>query len=125
MTKDLSHPPPYKLSELQMIFARLVGSFIHAVYTKGYTMTFGEAYRTPEQAALNAKSGKGIKNSLHCDRLALDFNLFKNGVYLTKTEDYKEVGEEWESYSVPGIECCWGGRFKDGNHISISYTGRK
>ena len=86
----------------------------------GYQLTFGEAYRTPEQAKLNAKSGKGISNSLHTIRLAVDFNAFYNNMYLTKTEDYTPLGLYWES-----IGGTWGGRFKDGNHFSLSHNGVK
>lgn len=124
-TKSLNHTPPYSLLELQMIFARLVGSLIIHAYREGYSLTFGEAFRTPEQAAWNAKKGIGIKNSLHIKRLAIDFQLFKNGVYLDRSEDHLPLGEYWESLSTPNIECAWGGRFKDGGHYSIAYQGIK
>lgn len=80
-----------------------------------------EAYRTPEQAKLNAQKGSGIANSLHCQRLAVDFNLFINGEYQTRTEAYRELGEYWES-----LGGAWGGRFKnrpDGNHFSLEHDG--
>ncbi|HFO5822228.1 TPA: M15 family metallopeptidase, partial [Escherichia coli] len=88
----------------------------------GYRLTFGEAYRTPEQAALNAKSGKGIRNSLHTLRLAVDFNLFINGKYQADTDAYRPLGEYWES-----IGGTWGGRFSraDGNHFSLEHNGMK
>ncbi|EPX9918545.1 M15 family metallopeptidase, partial [Escherichia coli] len=88
----------------------------------GYRLTFGEAYRTPEQAALNAKSGKGIRNSLHTLRLAVDFNLFINGKYQADTDAYRPLGEYWES-----IGGTWGGRFSraDGNHFSLEHNGVK
>ncbi|EFL5592385.1 M15 family metallopeptidase, partial [Escherichia coli] len=70
-----------KLSEKQQLFAVMIADLIHWAQEHGYRLTFGEAYRTPEQAALNAKSGKGIRNSLHTLRLAVDFNLFINGEY--------------------------------------------
>ncbi|EMV5777726.1 M15 family metallopeptidase, partial [Escherichia coli] len=81
-----------------------------------------EAYRTPEQAALNAKSGKGIRNSLHTLRLAVDFNLFINGKYQADTDAYRPLGEYWES-----IGGTWGGRFSraDGNHFSLEHNGVK
>ncbi|HEK0401007.1 TPA: M15 family peptidase, partial [Proteus mirabilis] len=71
------------LGEKQRKFTRMIADLIIFAYDNGYELTFSEAYRTPEQAKLNAKSGIGIKNSLHTQRLAVDFNLFKNGVYLT------------------------------------------
>lgn len=43
------------LSEKQQLFTVMVASLIHWAEEHGYRLTFGEAYRTPEQAALNAK----------------------------------------------------------------------
>ncbi|EPW0457386.1 M15 family peptidase, partial [Escherichia coli] len=86
-----------KLSEKQQLFAVMIADLIHWAQEHGYRLTFGEAYRTPEQAALNAKSGKGIRNSLHTLRLAVDFNLFINGKYQADTDAYRPLGEYWES----------------------------
>ena len=108
------------LGEKQRKFTRMVADLIVWAYANGYELTFAEAYRTPEQAALNAKAGKGISTSLHLDRLAVDFNLFKDGAYLTATDDHKPLGEYWES-----IGGSWGGRFNDGNHYSLEYDGRR
>src|SRR6185369_9566119 len=92
------------------------------VYEQGYELTDGEAYRTPEQAALNAARGTGIANTLHTIRLARDYNLFKNGKYLTTTESWRVVGEKWESMHELAR---WGGRWGDGNHLSLEHEGRK
>ncbi|HHZ0486573.1 TPA: M15 family peptidase, partial [Escherichia coli] len=92
------------LSEKQQLFAVMIADLIHWAQEHGYRLTFGEAYRTPEQAALNAKTGKGIRNSLHTLRLAVDFNLFINGEYQTDTDAYRPLGEYWES-----IGGTWGG----------------
>ncbi|HGE6896530.1 TPA: M15 family metallopeptidase [Serratia marcescens] len=111
------------LSEKQQLFTALIGQLITWAGDHGYRLTFGEAYRTPEQAARNAKTGTGIANSLHTQRLAVDFNLFINGVYQTQTEAYTPLGEYWES-----LGGAWGGRFKDrpdGNHFSLAHDGRR
>jgi hypothetical protein len=118
-------PPPYKLSKLQRIFTYLFSRLIEHAYRSGYELTLGEAYRTKEQADIYALKGKGIKNSLHRSRLAIDLNLWIYGKYQTKGESYRALGEYWESLSTKGVECCWGGRFSDGNHFSISFGGRK
>ncbi|EET7761132.1 M15 family metallopeptidase [Escherichia coli] len=111
-----------KLSEKQQLFAVMIADLIHWAQEHGYRLTFGEAYRTPEQAALNAKTGKGIRNSLHTLRLAVDFNLFINGEYQADTDAYRPLGEYWES-----IGGTWGGRFSraDGNHFSLEHNGVK
>ncbi|AJJ22332.1 M15 family metallopeptidase [Yersinia enterocolitica] len=111
------------LSEKQAVFTLMIAQLINWAGNHNYRLTFGEAWRTPEQAALNAKNGKGIANSLHTQRLAVDFNLFINGQYQTSTEAYKPLGEYWES-----IGGSWGGRFKsnpDGNHFSLEHNGVK
>jgi hypothetical protein len=108
------------LGQKQRKFTRMIADLIIYAYKQGYELSFGEAYRTPEQAALNAKKGTGIANSLHSDRLAVDFNLFKDGHYLTSTESHRKLGEYWES-----IGGTWGGRFGDGNHYSLAHAGKK
>lgn len=109
------------LSEKQAVFTLMVARLVLWADERGYRLTFGEAWRSPEQAASNAKSGKGIANSLHTQRLAVDFNLFVNGQYQSKSEAYLPLGEFWES-----IGGAWGGRFRsnpDGNHFSLEHNG--
>ena len=110
------------LSQKQRLFTKLVGQLITWSYAHGYELTFGDAYRTPEQAAANASAGKGIKASLHTIRLAVDLNLFINGEYRTRTEDYKPLGDFWTSLDPL---CRWGGNFSkpDGNHFSLFHEG--
>ena len=112
------------LGEQQRLFAKLSAQFILWIYDQGYEVTYGEAFRTAQQAALNAQSGSGIANSLHTQRLALDLNLFKDGVWLQDTSAWEALGEYWESLHPL---CRWGGRFSkpDGNHISMEYAGVK
>lgn len=117
------------LGEKQRVFVKLVGLLIGWAYENGYELTFGEALRTPEQALLYSKQGKGKKNSLHIDRLAIDLNLFKNGVYMKESESYRPLGKFWESLAEGEIVTCWGGNFTgpivDGNHFSIAHGGRR
>lgn len=110
------------LRQKQSLFVRLVAELIQYADAMGYELTFGEAWRTPDQAALNARRGTGISNSLHTDRLAVDFNLFRGGKWLSSTEDHKPLGEWWEQQHEL---CRWGGRFNDGNHYSLTHGGRK
>lgn len=108
------------LAERQMTFAKNVGTFILYIFSKNYTCSLGEAYRTEEQAKLYADSGQGIQNSLHCKRLALDFNLFSDGMYLSDSKAYEKFGAYWKELHPDNN---WGGDFVhrvDGNHISMS-----
>lgn len=107
------------------MFTRCVASLIGWATSRSYALTFGEAWRAPETALLYAKDGRGISNSLHIERLAVDLNAFKDGRYLSRSEDYAELGAYWESLSNEEITCHWGGRFGDGNHFSIGHAGRK
>lgn len=113
-----------KLSEKQQRFAYLIAKLIIWADSKGYKTTLGEAYRTPEQAQLNAKKGAGISNSLHTLRLAVDLNLFINGKYQTGTKAYKPLGDHWKKLDPLNR---WGGDFKkpDGNHFSSEHDGRR
>jgi hypothetical protein len=116
---------PLTLGQKQRLFTRLVAKLIEHAYANGYELTFGEAYRTPEQAKLNAAGGSGIINSLHISRLAVDLNLFKDGKFLTTSEDHRPLGLFWKTLHP---DCAWGGDFRprpDGNHYSLSHNGIK
>jgi len=102
-----------KLGAKQRKFTPMIGRLIEFAYASGYELTWGDAYRY-------ADCPYGRKTSLHKSRLAVDFNLFKDGKYLTRTEDHRPLGEFWES-----IGGTWGGRFKDGNHYSLAHNGRR
>ncbi len=111
------------LGNKQRKFTRLVGLLIEYAYQNGYELSFGDAYRDPRvHGQVGEKKSYSSANSLHKERLAVDFNLFKDGKYLTASEDYTQLGEFWES-----LGGAWGGRFKpaDGNHFSIEHGGRK
>jgi len=112
------------LGDQQRRFLPFVARLIDYAYSQGFELTAGELYRTPEQAALNAKSGAGIAHSLHTQRLAVDLQLFKDGVYLTDSAAYESLGVFWEKLDP---DACWGGRFSkpDGNHFSLTFGGIK
>ena len=116
------------LREKQSLFVILIGKLIKFASESGCQLTFGEAWRSDETAKANAKSGKGISNSLHRIRLAIDLNLFKNGRFIDSSEGHRKLGEYWKSLGAAyGVKTCWGGDFKkpDGNHYSIEHEGVK
>lgn len=123
-TADTARPESeLSLADLQQRFVKLIAQLIYWAYSQpGYALTFGEAFRTPEQAILDAQKGTGIKKSLHTIKLAIDFNLFIDGVYRRDTPAYQKMGEYWESLDPLAR---WGGRFNDGNHFSITFGGFK
>jgi hypothetical protein len=106
-----------KLREKQSAFVGFVALLILRAHQLGYQLTFGDVRRSVEEA-----KRLGKVNSVHTLSLAVDFNLFRNGEYLDKTEDHKVLGEYWESLHPL---CRWGGRFGDGNHYSFEHNGVK
>ena len=104
-----------KLVNEQQLFAQAISRLILRANELGYEVTLGEAWRPQWVAEEYERQGKGIKNSFHTIRLAIDLNLFKDGKYLTATADYLPVGKAWEEMGGT-----WGGRFRkrDGNHFS-------
>ena len=99
----------------------MVADLIDFAYTRGYEMTFGDAYRDPRVfGPVGTKIGYGRSRSNHKERLAIDLNLFKDGKYLTTDKDHEPLGIYWES-----IGGAWGGRFNDGNHYSLEHEGRR
>lgn len=125
---------PMTLGEMQREFSLCVAHLIYYIYSRGYAVSFGDAYRDPR--AFGVQGDKpyilngidkvrvyGEKNSAHKNRLAIDLNLFdKNGAYLSSTEAHKEFGEHWKSLHFAAK---WGGDFahKDGNHYSFAFQG--
>lgn len=109
-----------KLREKQSIFIYNISKLIQYAHSITYELTLGEAFRTKEQQEIYLKQGKTTTaNSKHLNRLAIDLNLFKDGKYLTKTEDYKPLGDYWKKLNKENV---WGGDFSlnDGNHFQMT-----
>lgn len=107
------------LQQKQAIFAQNVSRLIDHIFSIGFTCSIGEVFRTAEQAALYAKEGKGISDSQHCKKLAIDIQLFdENGKYLSDSDHYKQAAIYWESLHPDNRS---GIHFKriDGNHFEM------
>ena len=108
-----------ELWQKQATFAENASALIAYIRKQGFYCTFGDAFRSVEQAAVDAHEGIGIKNSLHCQRLAVDLNLFNaQGHYLSNNNDYKIFGDFWKTLNPANR---WGGDFTrgDGNHFEM------
>lgn len=115
--------PSLTLGTKQRLFMRLLPRLIDFAYENGYELTIGDAFRDQRAFGPVGEPGPyGNPYSLHKSRLAVDLNLFRNGRFLTRTEDHRPLGEFWESLHPL---CSWGGRFSDGNHYSIEHGGRR
>lgn len=99
-----------ELYKEQSQFAFDVAKLLQHIQSRGLHVTFADAYRDPAMAAIYAKKGIGIVNSLHCKRLAIDLNIFDPaGNYIAEDDAiYEELGHFWESLDKVNR---WGGRF--------------
>jgi peptidoglycan L-alanyl-D-glutamate endopeptidase CwlK len=94
------------LSEKQKIFTQNIAKLIDWAYANGFELTFGEVWRSPEQQALYVKQGKSkTMNSRHLDRLAVDFNVFKNNTMLNDPKFIQPLGEYWMTLDKDNV---WG-----------------
>jgi hypothetical protein len=99
-----------ELGRLRKLFTALLPKLLNKMSEAGYEPMIG-------------RDGEAhMKGSLHYDGLAQDIVLTKDDVVLDKTEDHQVFGEYWENLH-PLTR--WGGRFKDGNHYSVSYQNKK
>lgn len=138
------------LGQKQERFSKAFALWTLEMVRRGYGVRMGEALRSDEQAEINAlgpegrkylvailmphfpelarrianNTGSGIRNSLHEIKLAADPQLFYQGQWISDgaSEHWLRAGMLWESM---GADHCWGGRFGDANHLSISHEGRK
>jgi len=113
------------LSRKQARFTIAIGKLISYATIKGYSLTFGDAYRDPRvHGTFGDKSSYSARNSLHKIRLAVDFNLFIKGEFIQDGNNpaWIVLGEYWESLDQ---EASWGGHFNDANHFSFTHWGCK
>lgn len=116
---------PRTLHQRQVAHVLCMARLILWADANGYELTEGETWRTKAQAALNAASGAGIANSLHMQRLAVDFNLFRKDDptrALQPAAEYKSLADYWLTLDPL---CRAGYYFKsvDADHFSITYQG--
>jgi|SRR6187399_150528 len=122
-----------ELLEKRILFTRLFARLILRANEIGFQAVVDQTKRTQAEADENAKKGTGISNSLHNLGLAGDLLLFKNGEYLTDSQDYRDLGTFWKGLHPLAR---WGGDFTvkkrnevipkpDGNHFSIEHEGVK
>jgi hypothetical protein len=127
----------------QELFMRLLPRLIDKAHEMGFEIRGGDLFRDPrlhgqlgektvmhwlqswaisafKGAKAKGYSGYGHYKSAHKNKMAIDLNLFKDGVFLQNTEDHRELGEWWEQQHELAR---WGGRFNDGNHYSLEHNG--
>ena len=113
------------LGKKQKEFTECVGKLINFAYSKGYSLTFGDAYRDKRAfGEFGEKKLYSASKSVHKIRLAVDFNLFIGNTWIQDGNHnaWLELGTYWESLH---LEAKWGGRFQDSNHFSFTHWGCK
>ena len=113
------------LREARINFSLCLAKLILHADTLGYEVALDEV---TERITEKDPTSDHMKNSLHHLGLAGDLNLYKDGQYLSKTEDHQILGEYWEQMGKDlGLPLCWGGRFAkpDGNHYALEWLGRR
>lgn len=103
------------LLQTQAAFSVCAAKLLLRAHELGYQVTLGDAYRDPRVTY-------GHPNSSHRKRLAIDINLFKEGKYLTATENHRILGDWWKAQHPLAR---WGGDWEDGNHYSFEWEGVK
>lgn len=122
------------LREKQSLFLFNIHLLIEWAYRNGFELTFGEAWRTKSQVLLNyygfdvkeseedneilafvqrASTSKTL-SSRHPQRLAIDFNIFRNGLLINSPVDIKPLGDYWVSLHTDNV---WGGDWNRNNSI--------
>lgn len=115
------------LLKKQQRFTSCQGQLIAYADSKGYGLTDGDAYRDPRvHGEFKKKKSYSSANSVHKIRLARDYNLIIDQVYIKDGDHaaWLDLGEYWETLDQ---DARWGGRFKknDANHFSFEHWGCK
>jgi len=107
------------MNQKQFEFTRAIGQLIEYAYSQGYKLTFGDAYRDPRVFGRPGdKMGYSHPWSTHKWRLAVDFNLFIKGKYISGWNNaWKDLHDYW--LKLGGAEMIHG----DYNHFSFEHRG--
>lgn len=99
------------LVELQNAFISDVAKLIVEAQARGYLVSGGELWRTPEQQQRYYEQGASLtRNGLHLQRLAIDLNFFSaTGVRVEAFSELIHLGEFWQ-FLNPNNK--WGGYIK-------------
>jgi len=108
-----------RLSDKQIRFTKMIAQLIIYADSLGYGLTFGDAYRSPKVfGERGEEKGYGEAYSNHKVRLAVDFNLFIDGRYVTEDKPYQYLHDFWKLLGGETIK-------NDLNHFSLQHEGRK
>jgi hypothetical protein len=113
------------LGQARRAFSKCLVELLTHVHELGLEFCFDEV---TERITTKDPTSDHREGSVHHLGLAADILLFLNGVWLTDTNSYQQLGEMWEELGTKyDLPLRWGGRFKskDGNHFSMEWQGKK
>lgn len=117
------------LRDKQSIFTFNIHMLIAKAYELGFELTFGEVFRTLEQQKIYFNTGRSkTMNSRHLERMAVDFNIFKNermlfqdkALLISDLQATLALGNYWLSLNPDNV---WGGDWNR-NHSVLDETFR-
>jgi hypothetical protein len=118
------------LTDDQWLFAQDVSALIWHVQVEhpDWSLTFGEVWRPSLLQQVYQKLGLSwTSRSLHIVRMAVDFNLFIAGVWITDASHpaFRELGQVWEDLSEFNLWGVWKGRKQvDAGHFERRHFPR-
>jgi hypothetical protein len=122
------------LRQKQSLFVSMIGQLILWSYQQGFEFTFSDGSIDPFRkvrlkdgtTVAGARDLVHMEDGLHYRRLAMDLNLFIDGVWIQDGDHpaWKSIGTKWEGMHPLAA---WGGRFKsrDSNHFSLRDGGKE
>ena len=111
--------------EARCRFSEALAELILHARDLGYEAAFNEVM---DRVTEKDPTTDHMPGSLHELGLAADLDLYKDGKYLSATEDHRVLGSWWIARGRNlGLPLAWGGEFTkpDGNHYSITWSGRR
>lgn len=106
------------LGAKQEEFSRCLGELLTWIYAQGWAVRIGEVHRPKATAEHYAATGKGIKNSAHCRKLAADLFISIDGAVTWNPEDYAAAGVYWKGLHELARH---GGDFKNRDAVHFSF----
>ena len=107
------------LQKKQSVFTFNIHLLIELAFKNGFELTFGEVFRTVEQQTIYFNTGcSKTMDSRHIQRLAVDFNIFKDGILINDAKTIQPLGELWMTLNTDNV---WGGDWNR-NHSVLDET---
>jgi len=93
----------------QFAFTHDVSKLFHFIWANGFEFSIGEVMRPQEMQDIYVRTGRSkTEKSQHLKKLAIDLNIFKDGVLAT-VDQIKPIGKYWESLAEVNR---WGGSWR-------------